>query len=553
MKEKLTLLNKFQVKACILVVSAFFSLCSAYSQAYYLKAVNSAYDEQHPVFSPNGELYLTVAYHPNAIHGAYDPGDIWISTKNDFNQWQPAVPVSEMSTKGYDLMIGFLDPTNVLVYHDGKGRPQGVHQYIRKGSGWQYERKLDFGSFRNNSSHFSGRLDAAGNILVMAMNTFGSYGNEDIYVSFNKGNGTWTTPKNLGPTINTDMQELTPSLSKDTKVLYFSTNGHDSESGMDVFFSERLDETWDNWTQPVRLQDINSTGMEFAYHIDPNSPYTAYLTTTKDSEGYGDIIMQKAEEIVLVGEEVERRPMAIVRDNSSFTLSKTAPQATETNPSQVLKENTTQPPVETQQLEVPAEDPETFRLQVINKVNQETIPFQMRILMVSGDEVKSENYLSGIHAIDLPEGVQSLVISAPGFVPNKLQVNDTATGLSTLALVPAQKGATMVLDNILFERGTSQLADDDSRRFIRFLADFMSENPSLKVRLDGHTDNVGDAGLNKELSLDRAAAIRDILVEEGITFERVRISGWGGTRPITSNQTEAGRNSNRRVEMVIEE
>ncbi len=192
-------------KAGIIIILAFCVFLPSKGQGLYaLKEVNSSYDEQHPVLSAQEELFFTVAFHKQNVGGEKDKGDVWFSSKNDFNQWQKGQPVPELSTKGYDVLLGFSSDNSVLVYHDGNGsKSHGIYEYRRvSDNNWQMEKALDFGSFRNKSSYFGARLHSSGKILIMSMESYGSYGNEDIYVSFKKENGRWSMPQNLGPEVN---------------------------------------------------------------------------------------------------------------------------------------------------------------------------------------------------------------------------------------------------------------------------------------------------------------------------------------------------------------
>src|SRR5690606_16706967 len=103
--------------------------------------------------------------------------------------------------------------------------------------------------------------------------------------------------QNLGPDINTFQQEMTPSLSKDKQVLFFSSNGHGSTQGRDIFYAERLDESWGNWSVPKPLTTGNTIGVELAYFELPDDSEKAMFTTTQNSEGYGDILMVQSEKI----------------------------------------------------------------------------------------------------------------------------------------------------------------------------------------------------------------------------------------------------------------
>src|SRR5690554_3557378 len=153
------------------------------------------------------------------------------------------------------------------------------------------------GSFRNQSSLFGGRLSSSGDVLILSLASFGSFGNEDIYVSFLNIHGNWSTPQNLGPQINTYQQELTPYLSDDNRLLFFSTNGHGSVQGIDIFYAERLDESWENWTTPKPLSNTNTVGAELAYFRFERDSEIAILTTTQNSEGYGDLQIVQAQEM----------------------------------------------------------------------------------------------------------------------------------------------------------------------------------------------------------------------------------------------------------------
>jgi outer membrane protein OmpA-like peptidoglycan-associated protein len=147
----------------------------------------------------------------------------------------------------------------------------------------------------------------------------------------------------------------------------------------------------------------------------------------------------------------------------------------------------------------------------------------------------------------------NILISAKGYIPTNLSGEDwNSLENNTLFLIPAVSGASLVLKNIQFAKGTAEFEDARSIIVLDQLLNFMMENEDIRIRLEGHTDNAGDPGLNKDLSLKRASKIRAYLTVKGINFERIRISGWGGTRPVADNSTEEGRELNRRVEMYIE-
>jgi OmpA-OmpF porin, OOP family len=108
-----------------------------------------------------------------------------------------------------------------------------------------------------------------------------------------------------------------------------------------------------------------------------------------------------------------------------------------------------------------------------------------------------------------------------------------------------------VFDNLNFDTGTTQLTPD-SNATVTLLVSVMKAYPSAAVRLEGYTDNTGDPAANKKLSLDRANAIKDLMVQGGVAATRVSTDGFGEEKPIASNDTEEGRAKNRRTELVVE-
>lgn len=562
------LVNTLKVR--LLFALAFSIMIPATGQVIdHLAQVKSPYDEQHPVMSPTGDLYLTIAFHPENQSGAGDLGDVWLSTEGGAMEFQKPSRVKDLSTSGYDVVVGFLNDNSVLVYHDSKERMQGIHQYSGSGNSWTHEKQIQLGSFRNRSQHFSGRLSSSGDVLILSMDSFGSFGNEDIYVSFLQEEGHWSSPQNLGPQINTYHQEITPSLSVDKRLLFFSSNGHGSNGGRDIFYAERLDETWRKWDVPKALPIENTAGAELSYFQFHDDPTKAIFTSTQNSEGYGDILMVYDESPVQVEkkttqEEVERLTSAdtatqelLVAKSDKVPIQTTAEGPMD--PKGTTKENAVIP--DTQQTEGKVKggplrsktesEGQIFQLKALDGNTLTEIDYEVSLFDSSGEtyqKVSSEDFQ---HTSIDTASVKKITLTSAGYLPVTLTVGQVAGLSDPVLMTPASKGVSMVLDQVLFKRGTAELLDGNSMGIISSLADFLIDNPTIKILLEGHTDNLGNAQLNKELSLKRASAIRKYLVDKGVAFERMRIAGWGGTKPLASNKNEEGRIRNRRVEMEI--
>ena len=126
-----------------------------------------------------------------------------------------------------------------------------------------------------------------------------------------------------------------------------------------------------------------------------------------------------------------------------------------------------------------------------------------------------------------------------------VQIN-MAEKLDSLAI-----GELLILENVLFKRGTVDLLDTASLNELDELATFMLVHPDKKIAIEGHTDSYGNADVNMRLSLARAAKIKELLVERGVKATNLQTKGWGGKKPIATNSNEAGRKRNRRVEIKL--
>jgi outer membrane protein OmpA-like peptidoglycan-associated protein len=189
---------------------------------------------------------------------------------------------------------------------------------------------------------------------------------------------------------------------------------------------------------------------------------------------------------------------------------------------------------------------------VVDAKNKTLVPFS--ISWKAGNDLVSKNATDLIKLSELKSSqVKEVKVNSEGYFPKTILLSDIKTSEPTVVLMTkAESGSIILLDNVNFKRGTAELEGEETKASLAELAEFLLENPALKLRIHGHTDSAGDPGLNKGLSLERAGSVRDFLIEQGVSFESLRISGWGGTRPTASNSTEVGRSKNRRVELEVE-
>ena len=122
--------------------------------------------------------------------------------------------------------------------------------------------------------------------------------------------------------------------------------------------------------------------------------------------------------------------------------------------------------------------------------------------------------------------------------------------LKDIPLKRIQPGEKVILKNIFFDFASAKLLDE-SKAELQQLARFLRDNPDVKIRITGHTDNVGTQAYNLDLSQNRARAVANYLLSEGIAMGRVSYKGMASSEPVVGNDTEEGRAQNRRTELLI--
>jgi OOP family OmpA-OmpF porin len=125
-----------------------------------------------------------------------------------------------------------------------------------------------------------------------------------------------------------------------------------------------------------------------------------------------------------------------------------------------------------------------------------------------------------------------------------------AQELAELKTRETERGLVFTLSDVLFETNEAELKADALRNLYP-LVTYLKEHPNREVLIEGHTDSTGSDSYNLELSQQRAAAVRDFLISNGINPNLVIARGYGKAHPVASNATQEGRQENRRVEVVV--
>jgi OmpA-OmpF porin, OOP family len=488
--------------------------------------LNSVYDEQNPILTPDGmELYFTVAHHPLNVSGKKDLGDIWFSQFINGRWSPPSLVKGVINNAGYNAVLGFsADGREMFLYghyhSDGKAAgSQGIAVSTRTAQGWSLPKNEVVPYFQNKSVASGGHINLEKTIFIFSADARGSIGNEDIYVSFNKG-GQWTEPINIGNIVNTQNQELAPWLSMDSKTLFFASNSPSSIGSFDIYSSTRLDDTWLKWTVPINLgASINSTGRELYYHTFDKQ---LFFTSTFNSDGYGDI---KYFQIPIENNPVAK---AVVPKDSSAGLGI-----------------------------IPSGE-ERMKTKIFGKVSGQGTGQGIVAKIIFHKQSESwatSSSLDGKYEFFLdPDFVYSVQIESLGYVSQIEKIDLTKISPSQVEinfkLQPVSVGVSINLKSVLFKQSSPELLPESNDE-LDMVVDFLKTNPTVEIELAGHTDNAGNGKLNLKLSRDRVSRVKNYLMDKGIDGKRISGVGYGGSKPIASNKTDEGKRLNRRVEFRI--
>ncbi len=381
-------------------------------------------------------------------------------------------------------------------------------------------------------------------------------GSCDLYFSL-KTNNDWSEPQNIGPIVNTDFWESSPSLSPDKRDLYFASSMVGGFGGRDIWVTHRL--LSGRWSRPENLGEaVNTVGDESCPFIHADNE-TLYFNSNGHA-GYGmtDLFLSKKvnDRSWTVAENLGY-PVNTIDDQGSLIVSadgKTAYYASDGTD--------TKGGLDLYSFEL-REDIRPLKTlwvkgKVLDKKTAKGLPSSVELT-----DVKNNNLISkiqtdedGNYLVTLPVGKNySFNVNRRGylFYSDKfslLKNNIDSIFTLNIALQAIEKGAAIVLNNIFFESGKSALQNESKSELDKLIA-LLSDNSNLKIEIDGHTDNVGQIKDNLLLSTKRAKAVVEYLLSKSINSQRLTYKGFGSTKPVADNSSETGRTLNRRTELYI--
>lgn len=463
-----------------------------------------------PKISPDGKTIYFVKECENQ-----EDQDIWYSELDSAGNWSEAKNIGvPLNNKGHNFVASISPDGNTLIignrYNpDGSDAGEGVSISTKDENGnWTMPKPLDIPGYKNTNDHANFYMSEGGDVLLMALQDEKSYGDLDLYVSlYNKTTKKWSEPKNLGPTINTSFSEDYPYLATDGKTLYFSSRGYTGYGGHDIYVTERLDDTWTTWTTPKNLGPfVNSKADDKGFVISRQGDH-AYFNS---ADFYSDKHHMDIFKVDLP---------KILRQNPRILLSG------------VLKEK-------------------ELGLPLRGFVSAKNSPMDVVAFC-------SSNPKTGKYVLSIPFG-KVYILSAETFghyaITENLALTDTSMAyeiqkdFTFRSLLDS--GIVLKMENIFFDYAKAQLKEG-SATDLQKLANIMKQQPNTLFEIAGHTDNIGSQAYNQKLSEERATAVKNYLVSQGIKKQYLKVVGYGKTNPIADNDTEEGRSQNRRVEVKI--
>jgi outer membrane protein OmpA-like peptidoglycan-associated protein/tetratricopeptide (TPR) repeat protein len=502
--------------------------------------VNSAAPEYAPLISTDESLLIITARRSDAVGGLKDEvdnlpyEDIYYS-RNKAGTWTPLANIGEtINGSGHDASSGLSPDGKTLFVFKGSNNGNGDIYISQLVNGFWTKPKA-LGKHINTSAHeTSAALSYDGNELYFISDRDGGQGGKDIYMSrWDAIKQDWGSAVNLGPVVNSVHDEDGVYLHPDGKTMYFSSKGHNTMGGNDIFYTEKRD---GQWQRPVNIGHPINTPDDDIFFVVAADGRTAYYASIRE-DGYGDKDIYRitflgpekqpvlnVEEQLMVGSddkiiEVPLQPEVKIRTSRMILLKG------------IVIDDETGEPVQA----------------AIDLIDNKT----SGVIATFQSDVSSGNYL-----VMLPAGRNyGLNVNADKYLFNSMNfdIPDTAVYKEFYKVIRLKRikiGETIVLRNIFFDYNAFTIRQESEAELER-LQQLILENPQIKVEISGHTDNVGGDQYNEELSENRAKAVVDYLVAKGVPPDQLIYAGYGKSQPIASNDTPEGRQENRRTEFKI--
>ena len=470
------------------------------------EGVNTPYNDYSPIISADGNTLIFTSNRtddPARAKANANFEDIFVSYKNA-NKWSVPKPISQNINIKYNDAAASLSPdgkTLFLYYEEGEG---DIYTSTRNGEAWSEPKPLN----KNiNTAMFwetCASVTSDGKKLFFASNRPGGIGELDIYVSQQDAKGDWGKAVNLGPIINTPNNEDSPFIHHDGTTLYFSSDGHPRLGNSDIFVSEFVN---NKWKKPENMgYPLNSWEYDGFFTLSPDKK-KGYFSTAKEG-GLGDADIYS---ITFLEPKYKPKPKPVVAKVEEQKAKQEIPKS----------EEFVAPEIEIHKI---AKVVTLLKGKVIDERN--AAPLSAVISLVDNVTNKvltklNSNPTTGEFELVIPHGGNyGVATEKAGYLFNSINFNlpqfaEYQEIDTHIIMVKAEIGSKVVLRNVFFDIGKSDLKLESVAE-VENIRELLVRDAHLRVQINGHTDNSGNAASNKALSLKRASSVVDYLVKKGI-------------------------------------
>ncbi|WP_017732616.1 OmpA family protein [Nafulsella turpanensis] len=485
-----------------------------------IEDINSEYLEVRPLVTDNGEIL----FFNRRFSGKKDQ-DIYVVEKNpETGEWgEPRLLGDGLNNRRMNA-VASANPSGkeLVLFNTYKGTDNvPLVRTIKENGSWSAPEEINIQGYENFSPYSDFFVDYKKEVLLMAIQPKETEGGQDLFVSFPQGESGWSEPLNMGPVLNSAKDDFAPFMGADTRTLFFSSYGHDTGGGSDIFMSVRLDDSWTNWSEPVKLgEEINTEGDENYFSMDKEFNHLYYTSQIKGEQDGGIIEVQLPEDFTAINGPVLSRLNGVeikkIMDSGNYEIN---PAGRKTNAQGVGFPGW------------PVEEEEADTAVVVEESAEEENPFL-------------PERLRGFQPVAEVSNLSAEAAAVLDFLEEELPEADLAVRL---------KGDTAefkLVQNILYDFNSVYPQGTYYDR-LNNIKNVLKEKDELKLQLIGHTDSIGSAEVNEEVARLRVANIRRYLTERGVSSNRIEIIGAGQGEPVAPNETDEGRDLNRRVETII--
>jgi outer membrane protein OmpA-like peptidoglycan-associated protein/tetratricopeptide (TPR) repeat protein len=488
--------------------------------------VNSEYAEYVPLIKADQSMLLFTARKPYNLKDTVNHPNSKVKGERlsgfDFDYFEDIFK-TERTDSGWSKPVRFDYSTQKKGIHDASVSLSfdglTIYNYRSVNQGDLYYSEIENGKWNDpkpmegiNSKYRESHVAIAfdNNTAYFVSDRPGGYGGKDIYKATRLEDDKWGNIENLGPEINTQYEEDGVFIHPDGKTLYFSSKGHNTMGGYDIFRSTFED---GKWSTPENVgYPVNSPDDDIFFVLTADGKH-AYLSSVKEG-GYG---MQDIY-VITPYENKKQKPFDVV----------------------------------------------LFKGIVIDKETKQRIDAKVEIVDNSTNTVMFSNNVDAERGflVTLPTGKKGknygIAVESKGYLFysenfDLVKKDGFKEYDKVIEMEKVKVGSILTLRNIFFDFDRSDLKQESKTELDRALK-VLAEYPNIKIQIEGHTDNIGSEDYNLDLSQRRAKAVETYLLANGLDPKRiVKVLGFGESKPVETNDTDEGRAHNRRVEFRIME